>query len=201
MHTVPCGPSLLSLRNNHIMKSDSTKKTVLAAMFAAIILLGTFLIRIPIAATNGYIHFGDGFIYIASCVLPLPLAAAAAAVGGFLADMLASYMVYAPWTAIIKALMGAVVALMLRNNTFLKRISGHKVEGARLTEGFGFAVLAVVIAGLINVGGYFLVEYFMYGFAAALAGAPMNCLQAVFGVIIFFILSPAFSRALRSTLS
>ena len=55
------------------------RNMTLAAMFAALIFLGTFIIRIPIPATNGYIHFGDGFIYIAALILPLPFAAAAAA--------------------------------------------------------------------------------------------------------------------------
>ncbi len=166
-------------------------------MFAALIFLGIFIIKIPISATGGYIHFGDGFIYIAASILPFPFAAAAAAVGGFLADMLAGYMAYAPWTAVIKALMGAVCALMLRNNRFLRRISGAESESGARSGGAGLAALATVVAGLINIAGYFIVECFMYSLPAALSGVPMNCLQSAFGVIIFFILAPVFSRALR----
>jgi uncharacterized membrane protein len=158
------------------MKNNRTRRTVLTALFAALIFLGIFIIKIPIAATGGYIHFGDGFIYIASSILPLPFAAAAAAVGGALADMLAGYIAYAPWTAVIKALMGIV--------------------GAH-SGGAGMAVLATVIAGIINIAGYFVVECFMYSVPAAFAGVPMNCLQSAFGVVIFFILAPAFSRALH----
>ena len=180
------------------MKDNHIKNTVLAAMFAALIFLGTFIIRIPIPVTNGYIHFGDGFIYIAAAMLPLPFAVAAAAVGGFLADALAGYMAYAPWTAIIKALMGLIVALMLKNNTLMKRIGGQNVGSAAPMEGVFAAVLATVFAGIANVGGYLLVECFMYTPAAALVGIPMNCLQSAFGIVIFFLLAPAFSRALRS---
>jgi uncharacterized membrane protein len=180
------------------MKSNSVRNMVLAAMFAALIFLGTFIIRIPITATNGYIHFGDGFIYITAIVLPFPFAAAAGAIGGFLADMLAGYMAYAPWTAIIKALMGAAVGLLLRHNRFIKRIGGEKNEGESGITGLGAAFLATLIAGIINVGGYFIVECFMYTPAGAIVGVPMNCLQSAFGIVVFFVLAPAFSRALRS---
>jgi uncharacterized membrane protein len=179
------------------MKNNRTRRTVLTALFAALIFLGIFIIKIPIAATGGYIHFGDGFIYIASSILPLPFAAAAAAVGGALADMLAGYIAYAPWTAVIKALMGIVGALMLGNNRFLRRISGVETESGAHSGGAGMAVLATVIAGIINIAGYFVVECFMYSVPAAFAGVPMNCLQSAFGVAIFFILAPAFSRALH----
>jgi len=176
---------------------NNIRYLVLAAMFAALVFLGTFIIRIPITATNGYIHFGDGFIYITAIILPFPFAAAAAAIGGFLADMLAGYVIYAPWTAIIKALMGLVVAAMLRNNAFVNRISGKDNTDAAGAKGLGAVFLAVILAGIINVGGYFIVESFMYTPAGAIVGVPMNCLQSLFAIVIFFVFAPAFYKALR----
>jgi len=168
------------------MKTTNTKTIILAAMFAALIFLGTFIIRIPIPATSGYIHFGDGFIYIAAAILPMPFAIAAAAIGGFLSDMLAGYMFYAPWTAIIKALMALSVVLILRAK-----------KGPALTKiSFKPSLTATIIAGIINVGGYFIVECIMYTPAGAIVGVPMNILQSIFGIIIFFILAPVFLRIL-----
>lgn len=63
------------------MDSAKVRKLVLAAFFAAIIFLGTFIIKIPIP--NGYIHFGDGFIYVAAPCCRCPTPWAAAAIGGF----------------------------------------------------------------------------------------------------------------------
>ncbi|WP_196594132.1 ECF transporter S component [Pectinatus sottacetonis] len=172
------------------MDNSKLKNVVLTAMFAALIFLGTFIIRIPIPATSGYIHFGDGFIYVAAMVLPLPFAAAAGAIGGFLSDMLAGYMFYAPWTAIIKALMSVVVVLIFRHSFIDKNFVFKK--------NIGRALAATVLAGIVNVGGYFIVECFMYTPAGALASVPMNCLQSIFGVVIFFIISPIFSRILKT---
>ncbi len=167
------------------MKTTNTKTMTLAALFAALIFLGTFIIRIPIPATSGYIHFGDGFIYIASSILPLPFAIAAAAIGGFLSDMLAGYMFYAPWTAIIKALMALAVVLILRPKASFSPKTAFKKS-----------LLSTITAGIINVGGYFIIECFMYTPAGAIVSVPMNILQSVFGIVIFFILAPIFLRIL-----
>lgn len=171
------------------MEKSNMRNMTLAAMFAALIFLGTFIIRIPIPATNGYIHFGDGFIYIAALILPLPFAAAAAAIGGLLSDILAGYAIYAPWTAVIKALMAVVTALVFHNSNFMQQ-NDKKFSIAK-------GLTATIIAGIINVGGYFIAESFMYTPAGAIVSVPMNCLQSAFGIVIFFVLAPVFSRILH----
>ena len=55
-------------------------RLVTAALFAAAITVVTaYLLHIPIP-TGGYIHLGDTLIYLAACLLPVPYAAAAAAI-------------------------------------------------------------------------------------------------------------------------
>ena len=105
------------------MNSKEVRKLVLAAFFAAVIFLGTFIIKIPIP--NGYIHFGDGFIYVAAALLPLPYAMAAAAIGGLLADLIAGFAAYAPFTAVVKLLIALVIGLVVRNNAFVNRLRGR----------------------------------------------------------------------------
>ena len=64
---------------------------VTAALFAAAITVMTaYMLHIPIPGTGGYIHLGDTLIYLAACLLPVPYAAAAAAI-------------WAPATVVIKA--------------------------------------------------------------------------------------------------
>ena len=61
-------------------------RLVTAALFAAAIAVMTaYLLHIPLP-TGGYIHLGDALIYLAACLLPVPYAAAAAAIGAGLAD-------------------------------------------------------------------------------------------------------------------
>ena len=65
------------------------------AIFAAMITLMTaYICHVPVGTNGGYVHFGDGLIYIAATLLPTPYALAAAAIGGGLADLLTAPM----WT-------------------------------------------------------------------------------------------------------
>ena len=77
---------------------------VKAAVFAALIAVMTAYIKFNTGINDGYLHFGDSMIYLAACILPLPYAMAAAAIGGFCADILAGAAAWAPFTAVIKAL-------------------------------------------------------------------------------------------------
>ena len=87
------------------MKNEHQRlyRLVLAALFAAAIAVTTaYLLHIPIP-TGGSIHLGDALIYLAACLLPVPFAVGAAAVGAGLADLLTAPMWVIP-TLIIKAI-------------------------------------------------------------------------------------------------
>ena len=65
---------------------DHLKYTVLAAMFAAMVYVMTAFVHIP--TNQGYVHIGDGIIFLAAAILPAPYAMAAGAVGAGLSDYL-----------------------------------------------------------------------------------------------------------------
>ena len=60
------------------------KYLTLSAVFAAIICVVTAFVHIP--THQGYIHVGDGIIFIAAAVLPEPYATGAAAIGAGMSD-------------------------------------------------------------------------------------------------------------------
>lgn len=68
------------------MKKSDPKKQLInlvsAAVFAALIAVFTAYVSIKTGINDGYLHFGDSMIYLASCILPMPYAMAAAAIGG-----------------------------------------------------------------------------------------------------------------------
>ncbi len=68
----------------------------------AVIFVFTAYLHIPTGA--GFTHAGDGIIYLSACILPMPYAMVASAVGGALADGLSGYPVWIPATIIIKAI-------------------------------------------------------------------------------------------------
>jgi len=156
---------------------QNTRKIVLASVFAALIFVVTaYLPRFPIPP--GYIHFGDAFIYIAACLLPMPYAAAAAAVGAVAADTLTGFAVWAPATLVIKAVMACV---------FSSR--SYKIATAR-------NMLATVIAGLIGTAGYYLYEALVISsFAVALEGVPFNIIQGAGSAVIFAVAAYALDKA------
>jgi len=162
---------------NRTKASNQLKLLTLTAVFSALIFIATaYLPRLPFP--GGYVHVGDAFLYLTASMLPAPYACAAGAIGAGLADALSGYMIYVPGTAVIKALM----ALMFshRQPTILSLRSG----------------LAVIPAGIICAGGYYLYEVILTrSFAGAAATVPFNLLQALASAIIYLAAAFILDRA------
>ena len=52
------------------MKSKQLKLVVVSAVFAALVFVLTYTLKVP--TPTGYVHIGDAAIYLAACVLPTP---------------------------------------------------------------------------------------------------------------------------------
>ena len=160
-----------------LTKQTTTRRLAFSGLMAALILLATAVLKIPMPMTNGYVHLGDGFILLAASMLGWA-AVPAAAVGSALSDLLLGYVPYVLPTLLIKAAVAAVAVLACRaRKEWLK-------------------VLGFVAAEAIMVGGYFLVEWLImgYGFAGAAASLVGNCMQGLSGVVIGMILIPLMHR-------
>ncbi len=157
------------------MKTTSKKIKALCftALFAAIICVCT-LISIPLPI--GYFNLGDAAVLLCAWTLGPVLGAAAAAIGSALADVLVGYVLYAPATAIIKALM-AICAYCL-SSVLLRLIKKPSLA-------FIPRAISAIAAEMIMVGGYFVYEFAVlsYGFGAT-ASLLGNTLQAVCGAVI-----------------
>ena len=158
----------------------TTQKIVISSMFAALVCVATMIIKIP-SPLHGYLNLGDGIVLLAAWVLPLPYGIAAAGLGSMLADFLSGYVVYAPATFVIKALM-AVVAHLL-SQLLRKRI---KAPGAHILSG--------VLAEAVMILGYFLFEGILYGFVASLVNIPANAVQSVAGIVVGVLLITVFEK-------
>ncbi len=141
------------------MYARKIRRLAYGGLLTAVIAALTAYVKVPI--TGGYFHPGDGAIAL-SCVLLGPYAAIPAALGSFLADVLSGYLQYAPYTLIIKGLMGLVAGWGLKTGKLGMRSAS-----------------ALVAAGAILVGGYFVVDLFMGGSGYAWADLPWNALQLV----------------------
>ena len=147
------------------MRNQSVKKLTLAGVMAAMVFVMTYVPKVPVPATGGYVHLGDGAIFLATLLLG-PLGIPAAAVGSGLSDVMGGYMVYALPTLLIKGLMALIVWTIWKEGSWLR------------------AVIAFVVAEAAMVAGYFAFECFMYGSAAAWAAVGPNCIQGAAGVAL-----------------
>lgn len=150
----------------------STRTIAICGVFAALVTIGTLLIRIP--APTGYIHIGDSLVYLSGLLLGPVLGAIASAVGSGLADMY-GFIEYVPATVVIKGLDALLTATVFY--TVTKKIKGT----------FGVVIgylLGVSLGGLTMVSGYFFYDMLLKGLAVAMASVSYNVVQAIGGAIV-----------------
>jgi len=154
-------------------RNKNLRLLITSALFAAAITVMTaYLLHIPIP-TGGYVHLGDALIYLAACLLPAPYAAAAAAIGAGLADLLTAPVWVLP-TLVIKA----VVVLFFTS------------RGERLLCRRNLA--AVVLAGLFSPAAYALAGCVMAGTMTAFAPQFLGTLvQGIGSGALFLAAAPA----------
>lgn len=157
------------------------RNLTLTAMFAALIAVLTMIaIKIPTPG-GGYVHLGDSLIYVAAALLgPVP-GMFAAAVGSVIADLILAP-AYAPFTLVIKGLMGLACGLVVRRSS-----SGGK----------GF-LAGAVLGGLIMLVGYFFVDYMVFGnFIFPGIQLAFNSVQLVFGVAGGYVVLAGVTRIVK----
>ena len=157
------------------MRNLSVKKLTLAGVMAAMVFVMTYVPKVPVPVTGGYVHLGDGAIFLATLLLG-PLSVPAAAIGSGLSDILGGYMVYVLPTMLIKALVAFIAWKGWKEGSWLR------------------AVVAFVLAEAVMVLGYFLFETVMYGAAAAWAAVGPNGIQGVAGVSLGLVCHALYPR-------
>lgn len=147
------------------MQEKRIRRLTTGGILAALVLLLTYLIKLPVPATGGYVHPGDGAIFLAALLLG-PYAALIGGVGSALADLLGGYFVYILPTFCIKAAMGGIAGILARRGAYLRN------------------ALVFVLAECLMIAGYLVFEGLLYGWPAALAAVGPNALQGAAGVLI-----------------
>lgn len=154
---------------------NQTKKLVLSALFAALICVATFTIRIPIVATNGYIHLGDALVILAGIFLSPVSAFLAAGIGSCLADLFGGYIIYIPATFFIKGIIA-----------FFGSILFHKMIAKSQSKQIPILLCGVLDLVLVVLG-YALYETVLYGMKTAVLAITGNCIQGISGILLSFL--------------
>ena len=155
--------------------SSQIRFITITAMFIALTYVFTAFvnIKLPIAANGGLIHLGNGPLFIGAILFGKKTGAIAGGVGMGLFDLLSGWTAWAPFTLVIVGLMGFAVGAITEKR-----------------KGFGWNVLAIAVACVIKVVGYYIAEGFIYGnWAAPVASIPGNLVQiGVAAVIVLLVI-------------
>ena len=150
--------------------SNRTRNIVLTALFSALICVSIIFFHIPTGFNGGYIHLGDAFIYLTAVILPTPYAMIAAGIGGALSDGLTGGVLWILPTMIIKPMM--VFCFSSKSDNIISKRN----------------VLAVFLAGIIGVFGYYLAGAIISGnFLSPVATLFMEMIQPIASGIIFVV--------------
>ncbi|MGG4263932.1 ECF transporter S component [Peribacillus simplex] len=153
------------------IKTTKTKALVINALFIALTLVSTMInIKLPIMGNGGLIHLGNVPLFIAALVYGKKTGAIAGAFGMASFDLLSGWAAWAPFTFIIVGAMG-----------FLAGLISEKVPGKRELV----YSLAVAVALIIKVVGYYFAEVILYGnWILPLGSILGNVMQVVLAGII-----------------
>ena len=160
-----------------LSSKKSIKYMALTAIFAAFITIMTaYILHIPVSLTGGFIHFGDGLIFLAAGMLPKPYAMAAGAIGGGLADLLTAPMWTLP-TIVVKML------IVLPFTSKSKQIVSKR------------NIMATVLSYFISATGYYIAESLVFGYEVAFINSYLGSLvQAVGSVVVFIVAGVALDK-------
>ncbi|MDF2986970.1 MAG: hypothetical protein K0R50_2480 [Eubacterium sp.] len=161
----------------------STKKIVLTALMLALVFLITYLpfLHIPSPIAQGYFNIGDSVIMIAAILLGRSSGFAAGALGSALADLLGGYVLFAPFTFIVKGIEGYIVGV----------IANKKEEAIPSVIR---RTIALIVGAIVMAAGYLFFELTVIrlidkslAVAAIVAELPGNLIQGGVSAVIAYI--------------
>ncbi|MCM8709877.1 ECF transporter S component [Clostridium sp. SYSU_GA19001] len=152
-------------------KNLSTAAVVQVAFMAAMIFVATYVIEIPVG-TKAVLHIGDSMVFAGAVILGKRKAALASAIGMALFDILSPYAVWAPFTFVIKGLMGYIAGAI----AYRKDYNGNNLVNN---------IFAFTVAGIWMIAGYFFAGGVIYkSFITAIGDITGNIIQVAAGIVI-----------------
>lgn len=161
-----------------------TRDLCIKALLIALVAVATIVITVPVPATSGYVHLGDSVILIVSVFFGWEYGLIAASLGSAFADVFLGYSYWAPFTLIIKGLMGYAIG----------KIANYEGEKGNF---FSARNIVAALSGItIMIAGYLIGGTILKGsFAVALTSVPSNIVQGVAGFVFYLVVGAAFDRA------
>lgn len=155
-------------------QKNTTRDLVETALLIALVFIATRFIniRLPIASSGGLVHLGNTMLFIAAIVFGKKKGAIAGAFGMALFDLLSEWAIWAPFTFVVRGIMGYIIGRIAWSNG---------KNGNNITTN----IIAIVLSGIWMIFGYYITEIILYGnHIKAMASIPGNITQIIIGMII-----------------
>lgn len=148
----------------------SLRELLVTALFIAIVMLATLVLKINLPSVNGYLNVGDSMIFVCAILVGPRAGFLAGSIGSALADLLLGASLYAPFTFVIKGIEGLVVGLIVRS---------RKKEPTVFSQ-----ALAIILGALWMWFGYFIAYNILYGLKAAIPASLGDAFQVIGSIVI-----------------
>lgn len=173
------------------MASKKVLKMVITSVMMALVFVGTRLIQIG-TPTGGYIHLGDGFVFLSGMILGPLYGMVAGGIGSMLTDLLSGYSHYALISLIVKGLAALIVGIFAKVLLY-RYIKDNKTYTLKKNL---ILIIGCVIGSIVIVAGYYIFECVVLelGVAVALLGVYTNMAQVFVGIIVAMLFSKVVNK-------
>lgn len=166
------GAIFMELKND---KSKSTTKDLIeTSLLTALVFVSTAFINIklPILSSGGLVHLGNVVLFATAILFGKKKGAIAGAVGMALFDLSSGWVLWSPFTFIIRGIMGYIVGSITYSNN-------------KNGDNFLVNTLAIFISGIWMIIGYYITEIILYGnWISPITSIPGNITQILVGLIL-----------------
>ncbi len=161
-------------KQNEKKKSKmSVRDLVLDSCLIAIVFVSTYLIqfRLPFASQGGLVHAGNIALFTIAILFGSRRGALSGACGMALFDLVSGWTVWAPFTFVIRGVMGWMIGkLAVRDDVGVSKFVIRNVA-------------VIVISAVWMIAGYYMTEVILYGnWVAPVGSIPGDILQTVIGI-------------------
>lgn len=160
----------VTVQTNRSHTHDGLKFLVITAVFIALTYVFTAFvnIRLPIGGNGGLIHLGNVPLFLAAILFGKRTGALAGGIGMGLFDLLSGWTLWAPFTLVIVGIMGYLVGAITERR-----------------RGMGWNTLAIALACVVKVVGYYIAEGIIYGnWVAPVMSIPGNLIQVITAAVL-----------------
>lgn len=158
----------------NVRVNSKTRDLVLSSVLIALVFIATKFIniRLPISINGGLIHLGNVMLFMAAIIFGKKHGAISGAFGMALFDIVSGWAAWAPFTFVIRGIMGYIVGKIAWANN-------------RNGDSMVWNLVAILVSGIWMVGGYYMTEGILYGnWIAPATSIPGNLIQIASGIVL-----------------